>query len=253
MLAAAEDKDPSFYEDKELTKPFPKRLLLKKDAEIIVWVDHCKVDHVKFEETERQSRLVEDVFKLLKGVLGQKAVCPEPKEFKYTLRYDRASLKLIAQDEDGKELASQTVITGGPEHWYLAFDLPVNKASNLKYDSASGSLQPKDTNSQFYASVNWMPFGDVAGSPKPWSTEPFSVKLLFKISSRPLDSVGIAAAYSMPKLDGVGVGPLAVFFGHFWTKEDQIAGTVQENSKYAGQWRLGISYSLDDAMKWVKF
>ena len=54
----AEDKDVIFFKDQNLSVPFEDRQVTNAGDKIMVYVDSCKVKLVKFEETERETRIM---------------------------------------------------------------------------------------------------------------------------------------------------------------------------------------------------
>lgn len=161
--------------------------------------------------------------------------------------------------EDGKDddAPKMTVITGPKEHAYLGIDLPVTQRKQLKYDSASGTLQPRNENPQLYLSFNWY-FGDLAGkqdnSLRGLTIDRVSLKALMLVDSRPLDSVGLGLGYRLPKLDLVDLSSFNLFLGRFWTKQDAVSstGTPETNAATGRDWRLGVSYDIGAGVKLLK-
>lgn len=257
----------------DLTKEFRlrdgQRFILSGGDKLAVYADACaepKVTDVTFKEEERELRILGEIKKIIKHYTGTgpgaDAACGEGEvrlvKYEHELELKRANVKVVATSASGQD-AEYTVVTGPAEHWFLSLDLPVTNRDVVKYDSTSGTLQPKETEPQLYFGINYL-LGDVL-SPAPkvgaladlLNKDNLSVKLMLRASSKPLDSIGLGLGYNLPAWDSLNLSALSVFIGHFWTKTDSIVGgIVQENSHYEGSWRFGISLNLDDALGYVK-
>ncbi len=219
---------------------------------ISVWVNSCSVANVTFNEVKRQSTLVQDLTKIEKQAEGTKAACGM-KAYSYVLKYRRSTLTLTALKSDGSQIGTLVVATGPPEHLFISLDLPVTKLSTLKYNSTSNTLLPTSSNPQLYWSLNYQ-LGDVVDTSKLSPIDRLNLEFMFQASSKPLDSFGVAIGYVLPAFSELNLSSLSIFGGYFWTKQDSLVGSVvQTNSVYGHAWRFGISYNLDDALKWVKF
>lgn len=239
-----------------------------------MWVDPCTVSDVQFKEEKRQTRFIEDLSKILKKTEGAAAPCLDHtrKEYAYALTETRARVTLTAKKADASDAGTLTIVTGPPEHLFVSLDLPVSNRKTLKYDTKSGTLQPSDSNPQLYWAVDYQ-FGDVFGVSDSTFEVPDSngvlnivkasvidrlnLKVLFQASSKPLNSIGLALGYSLPPIEtktfNLNLSSLSIFAGYFWTKQDTVTGVlVKTNDSYGHSWRVGVSYSLDDALKWVK-
>lgn len=256
--------DGVFYSDDKLTTPISTRITnsptdnaktITAGDQIKVWVNGCTYSNVRFDETERHSRIANDFNALLGNLKGRATLLEScgPKLYEYPLRYDRAQLKLTAIDLTGKEASTVTIVTGPKEHLYLGLDLPINSSETLKYDATTKSLVPADTNPQLYLSFNYY-FGDLANPNE--SKSKFSLKAMVLATSRPLDSIGLGIGYQLPKLNALGLDltPLSAFVGRFWNKQDALAadGVGLANQSTTSSWRVGISFDLGTALGWVK-
>lgn len=266
------DAELLFYNLSESLIPLPNRIVKKPPQQVVVSVDGCVVSDVKFSEDERKSRISEDLTKAIKAASGDKAkaraaaaadgVCnssreglKKQKDYAYQLQHVRGTVTVTALSSDGETVLETKKVTTGPkEHWYLSLNLPVINRSTLKYDSGSASLHPKSDTQQLYLGVDYV-LADVLDPPDNFGSEwykQFGFKFMMLASKKPLNSVGTALSYNLPPLVGGRLGAFSIFGGHFWTKQDKVeAGVVDENSVYDGSWRVGISYSLDDAVQWV--
>lgn len=173
----------------------------------------------------------------------------------------KAAAKEVAQKQADQATSpdsvdSTKVLTGPNEHMLLSLDLPVTNRKTLKYDAASGALKPSDDKAQLYLGFDYQ-LGDILNPPRTWID---SGRIVFKgmllASSKPLDSLGLGVGYTFPKfqfLKGEGLGPLSIFVGRFWTKQDAIVnGTPATNQSYGKSWRVGVSYSLNDMLGKLK-
>ena len=90
-----------------------------------------------------------------------------------------AATAAATQSAAPSSVGSTTVLVGPAEHMFLTLDLPVSNRKTLKYDSANGgTLQPTDSNPQFYAAFNWQ-LGDILSPPEGWFK---SDRLAIKVS-----------------------------------------------------------------------
>lgn len=251
-LAAENGAGALFYQDAAGQQALPGRIVTHAGDPLRVYVQACSADRVKFEESTRRSRIVTETTSVLKQPHqdARPGCAPSMSAFDYTLQKDKASL-LITAVQGGEPVGSTTVLTGPEEHWHLSLDLPVTPRKVMRYDARSNGVRPTNAGNDLYVGVNYA-FGDVLSSPTA-GKDAFSAKALLRMASRPTDSLGLALAYSVPGTNSQGLGAVAVFVGHFWTREDQLVdGLVRRNSVYAHSWRLGLSYNLDDALRWFK-
>jgi hypothetical protein len=231
----------------------------KNNDSVSVWIDDCKTKEVKFEETERSTRIASDIQALLKQIAGPKAAaapvpCPNPVEKTQTLGHKRASVKVTATGKEDGAQETVTILTGPPEHWYMAVDLPGTNSKTLKYDSGTKQLVPQGTGHQLYISVNYY-LGDVLAPLDTPAYGRFSGKLLVAAQSKPFDSVGLGLGYRLPNISALNwdLSSFEMFVGRFWTKQDAVNGTdPQLNSGTARSWRVGVSYNFDDGLKFLK-
>jgi hypothetical protein len=256
---AASTSAAIFFADETTNTPAPSRKISKAGDTVTVWVDDCDATDVAFKEVQRSSRFAEDLGKILKTEIGGLSVAPciRGTRTKYTskpLVNERGTVTATANDSTGNEVGSMTITTGPTEHLFLSLDLPVNSKGVLKYDSTTGTLQPTSASPQLYWAIDYQK-GDVVDPSTLTGLDGLSIKILMQASSKPLDSFGAGLGYVLPKIGllNLDLSSFSVFVGHFWTKQDRLVnGNVDVNGAYAGTWRVGISYSLDDALKWVK-
>jgi hypothetical protein len=241
-----------FFKDPAGQQPLPGRLVTEAGAPLRVYVQDCRADRVKFDEAVRRSRIVPETVSALKSPsAGAPPACASTlNAFDYTLQKPTGSV-LVTALKGGEPVGSATVLTGPEEHWHLSLDLPVTPRKVMRYDARSNSVRPTNAGNDLYIGVNYA-FGDVLSNPES-QADRLSLKALMRLAQRPTDSLGLALAYTIPGTNSQGLGAVAVFVGHFWTREDQfVDGLVRRNAAYVGSWRLGLSYNLDDALRWIK-
>lgn len=271
--AACDGKPGTFlFQDEQCTLPVDPRFGDEErgnDYEIFACPAPL-VTTVKMTETKRKSRIASDfdaVLDSLKKDDSKALSTPTCVPWKAKLSYKRGTLVVEAygRGDDGKDkqLQSVTVLTGPTEHWFLGLDLPVTDQKTLKYDSATGTLKPRDKDSQLYVSLNYL-LGDVLvdvdediglRSQRKW-TDDLAVKFFVKASSRPMDSAGVGLGYRVPKFEvfDFSLQGLSLYGGYFWTKQDEITGGVAvENGDRDGKWRFGVTFdvaAMIEAVKW---
>lgn len=232
------------------------RRLITKGQDLTVFYDSCVVTgEIKFSETERNSRIRDDIVMLAKRLAGptEDAGCG-PTSKSHRLKYERSIVTVLATDLTGKELGTKSLIVGPTERLSLGIDLPVSNRKTLQYDEASQKLIPKNSSNQLYLSLN-VSSGDVLTAPQDvYWTERFDFKILIKASSHPLDAYGVGIGYKLPPLAKINLQGLSIFVGYFTEKEDKISGAIPEiGTRNKHSWRAGVSYDLSTALKWAKF
>jgi len=247
---------PIFFAGASGNDSAPTREITKVGSVVTVYVDTCVVSTVEFEEQPRKSRIAQDFGTIVKHVLGEGEGCASArKEFtSKPLQNERGTLIATAKDANGTVVSTLNISTGPTEHLFLSLDLPVSDKKTLKYDGTSKTLQPTSSSPQLYWTLNYAR-GDVVDTSKLTGLDSITGKILIQTSSKPLDSFGVGIGYILPKisLPGIDLSSFNFFVAHFWTKQDSLTnGVVNSRSSYASAWRVGISYSLDDALKWVK-
>lgn len=249
-----------FYESIELNATqnngLRTRRLITKDQELTVFYDSCVITgDIKFTETERNSRIFDDIVLLAKKLAGATADSGcGPTSKSYRIKYDRSTIKVTATNSEGKELGSKVLIVGPIERLSLGIDLPVSNRKTLKYDGSTNSLVPKNSDNQLFISFN-IAAGDVLTKPQelPWQ-ERLEFKILVKASSHPLDSYGVGIGYKLPPIAKIDLQGLSIFGGYFAEKEDSVTGTTPQIGQHTRRlWRFGVSYDLSTALKWAKF
>jgi hypothetical protein len=235
----------------------PTRQLKGAGDVFTVYFDSSKLQNAKIDEKERNTRLYDDIQAVLASVAAAAPSCDQERVSK-TLKFERGTVKVTGVDPQGNDASSVTVVTGPAEHAYLGLDLTVTNRNTLKYDTASKTLQPASTSPQFYLSLNWL-VGDILSPAEPLNHfyKNFSAKVFVTASSTPLNSYGAGLGYRLPelKLGGFNLSDLNVYGGYFWTKQDSTSasGTVQTNGGTNKGWRLGVTYDVGSALKYVKW
>ena len=250
--AAGAPAGPLFFKDHAGQQALPSRVVTQAGDKLRVFVQNCAADRVKFDEAARRSRIVPETVSALKQATADTlpACAPTLSAFDYTLQKPTGSV-LITALKGGEPVGSATVLTGPEEHWHLSLDLPVTPRKVMRYDARTNTVRPTNAGNDLYIGVNYA-VGDVLSNPES-QADRLSFKALLRLAQRPTDSLGLALAYTVPGTNSQGLGAVAVFIGHFWTREDQLVdGLVRRNSAYVGSWRLGLSYNLDDALRWIK-
>ncbi|MGB9988961.1 hypothetical protein [Pseudoduganella rhizocola] len=256
VFAAAPEETPLFRgaDGKEL----PTRQILNKGDTLEVFYDSCIISgKIEFKETERSSKIHDDLVALAKKIADNKSdggKCGEVSQ-KYVTKYKRSQIELVAVSAANKPLGTKTLIVGPAENVSLGLNLPVNNRKTLKYDSASGKLLPQDESPFMYLSLDFTP-GDILTSPdesRNWQDR-INFKVMVEASSHPLDSYGIGIGYRLPTIASMDLTGISVFVGYFRAKEDTLnAGVAAPNQGRKNSVRWGLSYDLGTALKWAKF
>jgi hypothetical protein len=243
--------------------------------------EHVPVSVVK--EVKRLTQLAQDLEKLVRTVIskatmpkGAKGVPTPPTiqlvEQTITLSERRANLTIgahsvptgkvpttVSEDScvNGGCVQRAAAITTGPvEKCFLSLDLPVTKVSDLVYDNASMTLQPRTTPTVVFLGFDVVPFGDVLTKPRSIGWSNLVVKGFIKLSSRPSDAFGFGLGLRPPELDlaGFKLDLFQVFGAYVWTKQDRLAegGAADLRSSYKGALRAGVSFNLDKLADWLK-
>jgi hypothetical protein len=246
--------DTIFFDSNDGASAVSTRSFMTKGETIEVWVDPCVVSKVTFDEKQRNSTIVQNIVSIIKHAEGAEAACPDARvRYTQVLQYRRSTLTITAVKTDGSNAGEIVVATGPKEHLFISLDLPVNKLSALKYDSTSKTLQPSSSSPQLNWSINYQ-LGDVVDTADLQGLDRFSLKLMFAASSKPLNTLGVAIGYALPAFSQLDLSSVSIFGGYFWQKQDSINnGALQTDSVYGHVWRVGISFNLNDALKWVKF
>lgn len=243
----------------EAVKCESERMMVSKGDKIrIFYPDTVDQTQIVINEADRDTQIATDIGTLIK-LVGNFAIkaTPEEKYVDYIVMKDRAtlSIKIVGPaKDDGKTLAQTSIITGPKEHWYLSADMPITKASQVKYDSTTNSFKEKEAPTIFYIGLNYM-LGDVLSDRQSW-TNNLIIKGLFKASNSPLDSIGIALAYrqkNVKLLNGISLDIFSPFIGWVWVKQETLSdGAVETSSRYGKpNVVFGISFNLDKALDWV--
>lgn len=248
--------------------------LYVKEGECVV--DPKNVVKVGFEEKPRGTLLAEglkSVFAFIGGKAGitataamgekpQRRWCTE--EHVHVLTGQRATLTISAQYGEAKDAAVSTrMITGPEEHWFLSGDALVSGAKEVRWDEATKRLVAKDKPNQLYLGFNYM-LGDLYGRHDRMDLRNRTVlKLMISPTRKPFDNIGLGVGYrfadgglfAAPPAEGSATdsGGFMVFAGVFWTRRDSVdgAGAVLPGGRERSV-RVGVSYSLDTLMGWLK-
>lgn len=263
---------------------------------VLCAAEESKEPTVSFEETKRATRIETDLktlAKLISAVSDQQAGGDvEAYEYRYLLRYKRATLKVTAsmveaevvdeaevRDEvlaqarphnivvldlrspsksaENVEKLEASVLTGPTERWSLSALVPLNAANQLKYSGDTDSLEPKEEPGRFYVSLDFS-LGDVLRD-RPSFARAMSIKLLAAAEKKPQDSfgvgVGIAPGYFgsvHPSLEFLDT--FSPWVGYTFSREDEFAedGTVRTDKGRNSEFRWGVSLNLSKALEWLK-
>jgi hypothetical protein len=252
-----------------------RRILASKPSHVlfaVLW-DSGESSGVKLTEEKeeaRSTRLGEDIKALLSIKQGAAGVRGGPtfisvSVFDVPLKEKRAKLtvqfeSIPRQKDQNPVKLGVELVTGPAEHFLLAADLPINKVSELQYDSQSNTLKAKKTPTVFYASLDWMvgdvkrDYSKVGSNPRPWDR--LVAKILVRGNKRPFDSLGPGAGYQLQDLQwfGVKLSALQPFVAVIWDKNDtaipQAAGKVP--TSYKANFRIGLAFSISTLKDWVK-
>lgn len=207
--------------------------------------ENLKIDLV---ETERRSRISQDwdtlkkiASKLLPSQL--KSSLTENRCIAHTPAYERSTIDIKIDNNDGDQVASQSFLYGSEERLYLTADMGVTNVRQLSWDQKTSSATEKEKPSSFYIGFNYK-FGDtyINYSDQSDFYKNFSLKLLIQASSKPLESSGVGLGYEFPWF--------SLFAARIWTKDDanvpgKSLGTTQSNL-------FGISFNLSKGLDWLK-
>jgi hypothetical protein len=159
----------------------------------------------------------------------------------YTQGRERATLKVTASIKDQPTPINYSLAVGPAEHWYFSADLAVTKAKQLSYDADKRTLVEKDKPQSFYLGVNYK-IGDLFTSYSGSSAyKNLSVKTLFKVSSKPTDSMGIGLEYNFKKIN--------IFVAQLSTKGDSGSSPVPVGRNRSTI--VGISLPIGKALEWL--
>lgn len=198
---------------------------------------------VTITEAERQTRLTEEISKIIqntKGIRGQGAAQPGFACIHYTQKYERARITVTIKPAAG-ESSKRTYIAGPLEHWYLSADMPVTKAKQLTYDAKNNAFVEKSVPQSFYLGINYK-LGDVyvASDYTDHVYENLSLKLLFKVAA-PSESYGLGLGYDF--------GPAVVFVARIRTVNDASASNAPSSSSLSTVY--GISFDIEKGISWL--
>lgn len=208
---------------------------------------------LEIDEQVRRTVLASDLTKLIK--LGASLASATGLEGtgllvrKYSLTKKRANLTITTSQ--GEATAKADLITGPMEHLFLSADLPVNKVSQLELND-DNQLVPKDEPTTFYVGVDFK-IGDLLTDDLPlWQN--LVVKLQAKASRHPDESWGVALGLRGDYLQrfGLDLDQFSPFVGWTFTREDAKEGDrPDKGGSRNSEFRVGLSFNLDEAMKWI--
>lgn len=235
--------------------------------------------HLDFDETKRRTLLADGLKKVVEFLGGKSQFLSltddaENKDkakavdllcdyaISYTLQHMRATLAIAARrdtDAETKVGASTKLTTGPIEHTFLSGDAIVRGADELHWDADAKMLSHRDKPQQLYLGFNYM-LGDVYGSYGTWDwRNRLVIKALLSPTRKPFDSAGLGIGYRLSDglLGGEGAQPnsgMVIFVGHFWSKGQDAfdAQGAAVDAKRQRSWRIGVSYSLDSLIDWIK-
>lgn len=146
-------------------------------------------------------------------------------------------------------LLKKVDISYGPaEHWMLSLDLPITKASQLKYDSSTGKVSPKTVPTTFYGGVDFA-FGDVVAEPTKIDFSSVLIKAFVKVSGHPSDSFGGGIGFRPPgEFFGLKLDLFEIFGAYIVTR--QQTQPIKSNS-YHGSAQLGVSFNVSQLASWL--
>ena len=250
------------------------RWISAKGDTVVLYVVYNTTTHdepsVVSDEKARKSRLQTDLETLLKLIKlirkTEGAALTEGSELAvsrstYTLVQKRADLKITAKATAKKDAAGAqdvsvetTLVTGPVEHLFLSADLPLTRTRELKYDSTSATLEPRDKPTTFLVGFDFM-IGDLLSENRPRWWHGITLKLLLEGSSHPTDSGGLALGYRVRTLKwhGVELDAFSPFVGVVRRENDSLRadGTPITGANADYKWVAGISFNLDRALGWI--
>jgi len=212
---------------------------------------------IKISESKRKTRIAQDVSTLttlIVSLLARSGLTIAMEEKSLVLKHSSGKLDIsVTVDKDIKGVEKKEekmeIITGPTEHWFLSADLITTKLSEVKFVSASGTIEPKETPKVFYLGLNWM-IGDILKERQCFFKH-FFIKGMLQFSKKPLDSYGVGIGFRFPsfKVLGINSSAFSVFAAMVWSKE-QIGEPLVNHTKR--QVQFGISFNLDKGLGWIK-
>jgi hypothetical protein len=263
-----------FLKEAELTKVPRSRLPAGAGTKIAVLAFHVGgLAEVLANEVHRDTQLVTDLGDLLTLILemrkksggGTAAATLTVARADYVLKESRSTLtfsvipysKPAAEDSEEAETSQAVpkdpikvaeIITGVPEHFSISANIPVNSVNQVDYDQDKKQLVTSETPREFLAGLDWY-WGDIKTKDFPWyDRRRLGVKALLRFSDKPLETVGVVAAYRWESF--------SILAGPIWTRVTRKAGTNPDGGdvldrEYDHEWRVGLGFDLTTARSWL--
>jgi hypothetical protein len=149
-------------------------------------------------------------------------------------------------DKATENAASADVLTGSPEHWFIAANVNVTRFSQLSFDDKTNSVVPKEKSPQFLLSANYF-LGDLAST----SSNNVFVGLAIAPTTSPTRAMGpiVGIRLHTMSLGGFSLDAISPYVGYVrMTNED---GTAEGNRV---RWHsvVGLQFNLDKLVEWLK-
>lgn len=203
---------------------------------------------IRFEETERQSKIFADISKL-SSIIAQKiekATRLQIKSYYLTKEFGVLNVKATVPDKNGENVLAQSSLKTGPEeHLFLSADLRTSYSEQIVYNPTTATLQPKDNPNTFYVGLNYK-IGDL--DHKEGFINNLVIKLLFRPAANQ-DSFGIGISYKGEKLLNLwDTDTCSPYIAFMWSKNDK---TQNQTSTEATSLAFGLSFDIDKIAKWL--
>jgi hypothetical protein len=246
--------------------PSSDRWIATKGSVLDIWLltstDVSLISTVQVSEESRKTQISTDLSSLLKGFTPAAAVPLGvfAHETKYILAKTRANVTVSVAGTADATIAPDTLkaqlITGPTEHLYLSADWSAKSINQLKYDSSTKQLVPKDNPSAFFIGLDYK-IGDVF---EDYSASDFWKMIVFKgllqASKTPFDAYGVAVGLRVGDLGfwGFSLDAFSPFAGYIWSKQDKLtsAGAPQLGGARSHKFVAGLSFNLDTGLGWLK-
>ena len=233
----------------------------KKDKIRINFItDHATTISVNIREQKRNPQIV-DVINAFTGAAGTKqaALFISPIVYVSDYHLENSSSNLTVSLVNGttpNTLSARdnlsTGSTGFIGHFYLGLDARFSKLTRQAYDKSTQNLQEQDVSGNFYFSANFRYANmdadqDDLTPANFWKY--FAIKAMFKLSDRPLDTIGWGITYRPPKTFALGLfNYFSPFVAMMWSKDDTIQNGSPSGHKYGKPgYTWGLSFNIDPA------
>ncbi|MFZ5757064.1 MAG: hypothetical protein ACOY3X_09190 [Pseudomonadota bacterium] len=216
-------------------------------------------------ETERKSRIAEDLAKLLKYLADRTstmdaATDAKPHCFEFNQAYQRSTIDIVFKDAGKQEINRRTGLIAGPEeHWYITADAPVTNPKQLKFDAGEGKVVEKEVPSVFYLGINYQ-IGDLYRNydvewtswkgwfsrkegPENWRNfgNRLSLKAMLKADKDPSESWGLGLGYTTHYVD--------FFVANVWTQQE--VATAGKELHHTDNVVYGVSFNVSRGIEWL--